>query len=155
MPSQFSWWWRTNGTTGYGKSIAERISAPIGACSFIFSNSAGVSLPGLLRMCSGTAILPVSCSSAAASIAFSSHRFLHASHVRAPRLALHATNVPVRDVVLGVDRGRQGLDRREVQAVELPMCCSASSSRPNVDRSIKYDNRRGGNQCQRGDFQLA
>ena len=30
-----------------------------------------VSLPGLLRMCSGTASLPVSCSSAAASIAFS------------------------------------------------------------------------------------
>ena len=51
--------------------MAERISAPIGACSFIFSNSAGVSLPGLLRMCSGTAILPVSCSSAAASIALS------------------------------------------------------------------------------------
>ena len=49
--------------------MAERISAPIGACSFIFSNSAAVSLPGLLRMCSGTAILPVSCSSAAASIA--------------------------------------------------------------------------------------
>ena len=59
------------GTTGYGNSMADRISAPIGACSFIFSNSAGVSFPGLLRMCSGTAIFPVSCSSAAASIAWS------------------------------------------------------------------------------------
>ena len=40
-------------------------------CSFIRSNSDSVSLPGLLRMRSGTASLPVSCSSAAASIAFS------------------------------------------------------------------------------------
>ena len=44
-----------------------RICAPIGACRFMVSNSAAVRRPGLLRMCSGTAILPVSCSSAAAS----------------------------------------------------------------------------------------
>ena len=47
------------------------MSAPTSTCSFICSNSASVSLPGLLRMCSGTASLPVSCSSAAASIALS------------------------------------------------------------------------------------
>ena len=48
------------------------MSAPTSTWRFIFSNSASVSLPGLLRMCSGTASFPVSCRSAAASIAFNS-----------------------------------------------------------------------------------
>ena len=51
-PSQFSWWWRTMGTTGNGKSTADRIDAPMSACFFISSYSPGVKRPGLLRMCS-------------------------------------------------------------------------------------------------------
>ena len=60
VPFQFSWWCRTIGTTGYGNSIADKISAPTLACIFIFSNSAGVNGPGLFRMYSGTANLPMS-----------------------------------------------------------------------------------------------
>ena len=45
---------------GTGKSIAERMSAPTLAWSFILANSASVSLPGLLRMYSGTASFPMS-----------------------------------------------------------------------------------------------
>ena len=39
------------------------------ACRFIVSNSAGVSFPGLFRICSGIASLPMSWSKAAASMA--------------------------------------------------------------------------------------
>src|SRR5262245_4007633 len=56
-------------TTGYRNSIDDKMSAPIPACIFIFSNSAGLSLPGLFRMCSEIASLPTSCSNADASIA--------------------------------------------------------------------------------------
>ena len=58
-----------DGHHSVGKSIADKMSAPTLACSFIFSNSAGVNGPGLLRMYSGTANLPMSCNRAAASIA--------------------------------------------------------------------------------------
>ena len=99
--------------------MAERISAPIGACSFIFSNSAAVSLPGLLRMCSGTAILPVSCSSAAASIALSVGSSVDPDLPRQRhRGHLDAADVAVRDLVLRVDRRRQRFHRRQIQAIE-------------------------------------
>ena len=92
-------------------------------------------------MCSGTAILPVSCSSAAASIALSaSASVTPSSRASAERALLHAPDVAVRHFVLGVDRRRQRLDRREQQAVELPTtCCFESSSRPNDDRSVRYE----------------
>ena len=46
--------------------MTERMSAPTGACRRMISSSDGVSRPGLLRMCSGTLILPTSWSSDAA-----------------------------------------------------------------------------------------
>ena len=45
---------------GIRKIDRRRMSAPTLACSFIFSNSAGVSVPGLFRMYSGTASFPMS-----------------------------------------------------------------------------------------------
>ena len=138
VPSQFSWWCRTIGTTGYGKSIDERISAPIGACSFIFSNSAGVSLPGLLRMCSGTAILPVSCSRPPASMAFSvSSSVIPSSRARPtaapctrrmwPCVTSSFASIAVASVST-VDRYMQ---------VELLDVRFESSRRPNDDRRVR------------------
>ncbi len=121
LPSQFSWWHLTIGTTGYGKSIVDRMSAPTSTCSFIFSNSAGVSLPGLFRMCSGTASFPVSCSSAAASIALMVAVVGDAEHAGEPHgVRLDAPDVIVRHAVLRIDRRRQRLDRGEVHPVDLP-----------------------------------
>src|SRR6516225_3550195 len=54
-----------------GETIAEKMAAPTVAWGFIFWNSASVNLPGLFRMYSGTASFPMSCSKAAACIAFS------------------------------------------------------------------------------------
>ena len=54
-----------SGATGYGKGTELTMSAPTLGWARIFWNSSGVSGPGLLRMCSGTASLPMSCSSAA------------------------------------------------------------------------------------------
>ena len=58
------------GTTGYGNSTRSRISDPTIGWIFIFSNSSGVRRPGLERMFSGTASLPMSCSMEAARMAF-------------------------------------------------------------------------------------
>ena len=41
------------------------------ACRFIVSNSAGVSFPGLFKMCSGIASFPMSCRRAAVAMACS------------------------------------------------------------------------------------
>ena len=122
-----------------GNSTSDRMSAPTSTCRFICSNSAAVSLPGLLRMCSGTASLPVSCSSAAASIALSVGSSVTPSARARPGVGLHAPHVAVRHVVLGVDRHRQRLDRRQIQAIELREMAAASSSRPNDARKREVD----------------
>ena len=54
-----------SGATGYGNGTAAMISAPTCGWMRIFWNSSCVSGPGFDRMCSGTASLPMSCSSAA------------------------------------------------------------------------------------------
>ena len=70
-------------------------------------------------MCSGTAILPVSCRSAAASSALSASASRDAELARERQGALlHAPDVIVRHLVLGVDRGRERFDRRQQQAIE-------------------------------------
>ena len=97
---------------GYGKSTSDRMSAPTSTCSFICSNSDAVSPPGLLRMCSGTASLPVSCSSAAALIALiDSSSVMPSAFASAERVRLHAPHVAVRHVVFRVDRHRERFDR--------------------------------------------
>ena len=62
----------------------------------------------------------MSCSSAAASIAL---RVSSSSDLQLARqrrgVGLHPPDVAVRDVVLGVDRHRQRLDRRVVQPIDL------------------------------------
>ncbi len=95
------------------------MSAP--TCGWIrtFWNSSGVSGPGLARMCSGTASLPMSCSSAAVLIALDlvlahAERACHARRVR-----LYTSDVVRRDLVLRVDRERKRLDRRQVQLGHL------------------------------------
>ena len=94
--------------TGYGKSIDDRMSAPMSTCVFIVSNSLGVSLPGLFRMCSGMASFPVSCSSAAASIACSVDGSVMPSAAREPhRVGSDAVDVVAGHAVLGFDGGRQ------------------------------------------------
>ena len=71
-------------------------------------------------MCSGTAILPVSCSSAPASIAFSVVVVGDAQLARQrQRALLHAADVIVRHLVFGVDRRGQRFDGGEQQPVEL------------------------------------
>ena len=61
----------------------------------------------------------MSCSSAAASIAFERRLVVDAERAReAERVRLHAAHVAVRHVVFGVDRHRQRFDRRQVQAIE-------------------------------------
>ena len=86
----------------------------------MISNSGAVRRPGLLRMCSGIAILPMSCRSEAALSACISAFVLHPERAREPqRVLLHPAHVIVRDVVLGVNRLRQRLDRRDVDLVHL------------------------------------
>ena len=96
------------------------MSAPTSTWRFICSNSAAVRLPGLLRMCSGTASLPVSCSSAAASMALSVGSSVTPAPARAPiAYALHASDVTVRHVVFRVDRHGERFDRGHVQTIHL------------------------------------
>ncbi len=103
-----------------GNCTSERMSAPTSTWRFIFSNSASVSLPGLLRMCSGTASFPVSCRSAAASIAFNSSASVMPSAARqTDRVCLHPDHMAVRHVVFRVDRHRERFDRRQVEPIHV------------------------------------
>ena len=115
------------------------MSAPTSTWRFIFSNSAAVSLPGLFRMCSGTASFPVSCRSAAASIAFnSSSSVMPSARARPIAYACTRTHVAVRHVVFRVDRHRQRLDRGQVQLSTCARCRRASSTRPNDACSVRW-----------------
>ena len=83
------------------------------------------------------AILPMSCSSAAASIAFSGDRRRDTELAReAIGRELHAADVAVRHLVLGIDRGRQRLDRGQISMSSLSRWPFASSTRPNEERNV-------------------
>ena len=75
--------------------------------------------PGFDRMCSGTASLPMSCSSAAVfTPCISLSR--HPERARETgRVHLHAADVALRGLILGVDRERERFDRRQVQVGHL------------------------------------
>ena len=82
------------------------------AWSFIFSNSAGVSFPGLFRMCSGIANFPMSWRRADASIArnhqvvSNAQRFSESNGV-----VLDPPNVAVCNLVLRIDCKRKSFNR--------------------------------------------
>ena len=110
------------GATGYGNGTARMMSAPTVGWMRTRSNSSGVSRPGLVRMCSGTASLPMSCSSAATFTPSTSSRGHAGRFAKRGRPRLHAADVvvgrrPIRidRLVAGVDRARQRLDARQVQ----------------------------------------
>ena len=115
------------------------MSAPTSTCCFIFSNSASVSFPGLLRMCSGTASLPVSCSSAAASTAFSD-----ASSATPSARARPTAYACTRRTWLCVQSSFASIAIASVSTVDRysrsmsPRCRLASSRRPNVARSVRW-----------------
>ena len=91
------------------------ISAPTCGWIRIFWNSSCVSGPGFDRMCSGTASLPMSCSSAAVLTPWMSAGARPAAFARPDGVELHAADVRLRRLILGVDRARQRFDRRQVQ----------------------------------------
>ena len=74
------------------------------ACvNFIFSKSAGVNGPGLFNMYSGTASFPISCKSAAASIARICESFVTPIALRGHGIDLYPPDVSMSDLILGVD----------------------------------------------------
>ena len=81
----------------------------------IFWNSSCVSGPGFDRMCSGTASLPMSCSSAAVLTPWISASDSPSGLREAGRVHLHAPDVHLRRLILRVDGARQRFDRRQVQ----------------------------------------
>ena len=95
------------------------ISAPTCGWMRIFWNSSCVSGPGFDRMCSGTASLPMSCSSAAVLTPWISGSDRPSCVREAGRVDLHAPDVHLRRLILGVDRARERLDRRQVQVRRL------------------------------------
>ena len=106
-----------SGPPDTGNSTRSRISAPTTGWIFIFSNSDRVSLPGLEMMDSGTASLPMSCRTAAAVRASSSCSREPQILADFDRVELHALQMIVRGVILGVDGQRQRLDGSQVQSV--------------------------------------
>ena len=97
-----------------------RICAPWTGCFCISANSSGVSLPGLLRIESGTAILPTSCSSADSSAVWRSDSLRPISSASCAVKRRDALRMAVRVAVARVDRGGDRLDRVEQQPLELP-----------------------------------
>jgi hypothetical protein len=107
-----------DGTTGYGKPITDRMSAPTGACRRMISSSEGVRRPGLFRNVFGTLILPTSWSSDAAFNAWYVS-FVGDSERRGKthRVVLDTPDVIVSDLIFGVDRLSQRLDRGDIDAI--------------------------------------
>ena len=95
------------------------MSAPTFGCARIFWNSSGVSGPGFDRMCSGTASLPMSCSSAAVFTPCTSLSDIPSAPRDRGGVELHAADVRLRRLILGVDRERQRFDRRQMQVRHL------------------------------------
>ena len=90
------------------------------ACAFIFSNSTAVNRPGLFRMYSGIASFPMSCSSEAASMAWICGSSLTPKCLARPdSVFLHSPDMPVRDLILCVNRHRQRFDCREIKTIQL------------------------------------
>ena len=105
------------------------ISAPTCGWMRTFWNSSGVSGPGFDRMCSGTASLPMSCSSAAVLIAWISSADRPIALRQPDGVMLHAQDVRVGHLIFGVDGAGQCFDGREVQ-IRGFWTAAASSMRP-------------------------
>ena len=65
VPSRRSWCWYATSATGQGKAIFFSMLYPLHAWDLMISNSASVSLVGLVRYSAGILILPMSCSNPA------------------------------------------------------------------------------------------
>ena len=110
------------------------MSAPTFGWARIFWNSSGVSGPGFDRMCSGTASLPMSCSSAAVLTPSTSLSDIPIDSRHRGRVQLHSAQVRLRRPILGVDRERERLDGGEMEVCHLPRVPLAVFDAPDVDR---------------------
>ena len=95
------------------------MSAPRVTCDFIVSNSAGVSLPGLFRMCSGMRELAGIVQQRRGLDRLQRRRVGDVQRAgEAHRVRLDAVDVIARDAVFGFDGGGQRRHRRQVQLID-------------------------------------
>ena len=103
----------------------------------------GVSGPGFERMCSGTASLPMSCSTAAVRTACTSASDIPSITASSPGIRLHAPHVCRRRHVFRVDRDGERFDRREVQVGHLlrPALLGLDPLRPRAAGHVRQHQR--------------
>ena len=134
-----------------------RMSPPTVGWIFILANSASVSLPGLLRMYSGTASLPMSCKQRAGEkclqlLATDLEKFAHLGGVN-----LSAANVAMSRLVLRIDRDGQRLDRVHVNGghlldvLALFGFCSSHFVKPLLVEPVEQMNQAGDQQTEKNE----
>ena len=83
------------------------------ACCFIFSNSTGLSFPGLFKMYSGIASFPSVVQQGGGLDRLNETFIGHAkTFCQTHRIGLHTSNMTMSDLIFCVDRHRQSLYRR-------------------------------------------